>query len=396
MKIYHQLGHNSVWNFDSHASDGVGDGFIVSPKHMTREDIEKRFKKIDIQNAIFDPQFFYPNYARGTLEEYDFHPAAVASASEFNTTDYVDAYALETAKRCLDFQAKMGFGQIVLPSRAVDGMPGDFIDGMTKFTLDPFRTAAQSLGTSTPLLLQLVLNDQMVKDEAFRNDVLNWLTGIDEISGVYLIGAIRRPGKQIQDSTYMLRLLEFVDALARNEMTTIVGYSGIESLVLSVARPSIVTVGTYFNTQIFNRDDFAQDDRTGGRTVPVRIYAPNLLQYIEKPYVETILGFFPGARDKDFCITKYAVDVFQPTGDWQWTQPTVYKHNLLATFQQLKALSLLSALDRYRMVKEMIESALRRFDEIRTKVALDSDNDGKHLYMWLNALNKFAEKKSWG
>ena len=81
-EIYHQLGHNYVWNIDSITKDKAGDGIIVGPRNIEREKVEKLPKNLR-RRAIFDPQFFLPSVARGKLSTYPFFPQIYKHASSF-------------------------------------------------------------------------------------------------------------------------------------------------------------------------------------------------------------------------------------------------------------------------------------------------------------------------
>jgi len=45
MFVYHQCGHNTVWNIDSLESEQVGDGLIISPVNIDAEKITENRKK---------------------------------------------------------------------------------------------------------------------------------------------------------------------------------------------------------------------------------------------------------------------------------------------------------------------------------------------------------------
>lgn len=397
MKIYHQLGFRPNWNLESSKEDGVGNGFILSPRHMAKDEITKRFPSTLRENVIFDPQFFYPVYAKGQLDDYDFHPAIASSATGFQTEEYIHMKSEECALKCLTFQRDFGFEYAIIPTRFTDGMPSDYIDNVAKFSLDPFLKAASRMDLSMPLMLQLVVNDQMISDQDYRDNILNWVTGIPEISGVYVIGQVKRPYKQITNVKYLEGLLWFVDSLVSNELTTIVGYLGADALIVSLAQPTTVTIGTYFKTQIFNLTDFQEDDQQegGGGYVPARIYAPGLVQCIEKNYVESIITLIPNSRDSIFNVTKHAADVFTPFPNWHWTMPTVYKHNLLAISGQLQQLAKFEGRERYIYLDEILSTAIANFESIIQNVAIDEENSGKHIYLWRNVIKKYARDKGW-
>lgn len=58
-EVYHQAGHNTVWNLDSFRQDGAGDGVIIAPRYLEKEKVIHQFSQ-EPDTHIFDPQFLYP------------------------------------------------------------------------------------------------------------------------------------------------------------------------------------------------------------------------------------------------------------------------------------------------------------------------------------------------
>lgn len=78
MKIYHQVGHNSNWNMESHGDDGAGDGLILAPRYMRREKIEAL--GITLKNrSYFDPQWFLPDTQRGNWKSIHFFQMCIVT-----------------------------------------------------------------------------------------------------------------------------------------------------------------------------------------------------------------------------------------------------------------------------------------------------------------------------
>lgn len=115
LEIYHQLGFRFKWNLQSLEEDSTGDGVIIAPRFMKRDTVESLDDSIR-QSAIFDPQFFLPRVPLGQLTTYDFFPQLVAGG--FATSEYTPLIALESAKRCVEFQTTNNFRYITIPTRA--------------------------------------------------------------------------------------------------------------------------------------------------------------------------------------------------------------------------------------------------------------------------------------
>lgn len=385
-KILHQLGYRYKWNLESIRGEGTGDGFIAAPRYMSPNSI------VDVDEALrcrslFDPQFFLPSSRRGSLPDFSFFPEVVADG--FTSSDYGDEERLESARLCLQFQSELGFERLIIPTRYRDATPSDFIDSQIELFVEPFRHTYQDLDLSTPLLLQLILNDSMLKDSVFRNSVLNWVTGIEDLAGVYLIPQLVRRRKQVDDIDYLLGLLEFIRRLRVNEMEVIVGYLNTESLLLLVADPTAVTIGSYENLRMFDLRAFEERENQQMRGPVARIYVSRLLQWVGHQYIGAI-GRVIGDSSAFFDESRYRVTMFEPTYNWHFQKPEPYKHHFLVFSSQLRAISALPVPRRIAYVRELCSSAVEEFSHLEgAGVVLDFDSSGGHLPSWLTALNLY-------
>lgn len=392
LEVYHQIGYNSIWNFQSLEDDHTGQGVIFSPRFLSPDDITKLPTNL-VRNSIFDPQFFQPNTALGKLDEYDFFPNKVAAG--FKTSDYSDAYALESAERCVDFQIYNDFRYLVIPTRHTTGMPTSYIENQQELFVAPFLTAISNRQSSKKVVLQIVLNDNMIKDEEYAADLLNWITGIDMLSGVYLITEVNTRPKQIADADLLFATLMFIDALVQNKLDVILGYLNTEAILLSIANPKIVTIGIYENTRMFNIRNFEEREKTKQQGPTARLYVSKLLQWISHPYLNAIRRAL-GNEPSFFDTNKYQALMFEPSYRWHFTKPELYKHGLLVLEQQLRNIGMLEGQERFEAVRSAIKSALAYYDRIEAGgVVLDRDSNGQHLPAWLTAANQFGIEKGW-
>ncbi|TKJ43759.1 hypothetical protein CEE36_03470 [candidate division TA06 bacterium B3_TA06] len=395
-EIYHQLGHNAVWNFESLEEDGTGEGFIISPRHIPQSKVES-LDHHEKARAIFDPQFFLPRVPLGKLSTYDFFPHQVVE-SVFDTSDYEGEPAERSADSCVDFQRMNNFRYIVIPTRYMSGMPTDFQEQQTALFVGPFLDAVEGHGVSEEkeILLQLVLNSDMVKDEQYSADILNWVTGIPRIKGVYLIVECIPRSKQIKDIDFLYSLLKFVDKLSQhpNKLEVILGYLNTESLVLSLASPSIITIGSYENTRMFNIANFSLPEPRPRGPTP-RLYVTKLLQLIDYNYIGAIRRVLGDSSDI-FDENRYQAIMFDPDYRWWFTKPEPYKHYFLEFSRQLRTIRSVRERKRYELVSSMMRSAIGLYSELRDSgIIFDSESDGSHIAAWLTAANLFAKDKNW-
>jgi len=390
-QIYHQLGHNYVWNLDSIRDDSTGDGVIIGPRSMERAKVEALDPKIR-RAAIFDPQFFLPDLPKGKLDTYDFFPEIAADG--FESDEFPETSAAVSADGCVKFQISSNFRYVTIPTRYAGGMPSDFIESQERLFVNPFLEACSDQGCKKKVILQLVLNDNMLKDEEYSADILNWATGFDGIRGIYIIAETSSLSKQVKDSDFLYNLLRFIARLRLNNLTVIVGYLNTESIVLSLADPQIVTIGAYENTRAFHIRTFQEG--TGRQQGPrPRLYLSRALQWIDRGYHGAIIRRYPDGATL-FDRNKYQALMFKPTFKWHFMKPELYKHHFLELSRQLRRVAATGGRERYRYVVSLIEEAMHVHERMaHAGIILNGDNDGSHLGAWLTAANEFAQDKGW-
>lgn len=390
-KIIHQLGHRYCWNFDSYQNDGVGDGFIIAPSHMERNYVERLSDEIK-NTSFFDPQFFLPNTRVRKLPSYDFFPDVISSG--FTTQEFTLRHANQCAVDCLIFQNSQDFEMQIIPTRHFTGLPLNFVEQQDQLFVQPFISGLQSIHSTKPVLLQLIINENMIKNEEYSNRLLNWITHIREITGVYLIADINPRRKQLVDIDFLYRYMKFIDALKNNDLFVMLGYLNIESLLLLLADPDAVTIGSYDNLRMFKIKDFEPKDNKPIRAPSPRIYSSQLLQLIQSNYLGAIQRVANGEFDID--DSKYKVSIFEPTFNWHFHQPILYKHFFLVFSEQLRIICALSGQERYNKINELINNSihLNRLIEERG-VTMDDDSNGSHLAPWQTVANLFSADKGW-
>lgn len=386
--VYHQLGFREVWNLDIFQQDGVGDGFILSPRHLNPKRLDKLSPTIKGM-SIFDPQFFVPGYAAGCLSDYHFFPNNVAG--DFETASYCQDHAADSADLCVTFQNDKKFQYTVIPTRYFDQMPANYIEYLDTTFVRPFVEAINTTNGGKKVLLQLVLSDSTIKDQETLSDILNWVTGIPEIDGVYLITDIRNRQKQVKDPELLYAKLKLVNNLKLNGMVVALGYLNTEAFLLTIADPDILTIGTYERTRMFNIGAFLEPVQSGPPTP--RIYYSRLLQSIEYPYLEVIRRFLSdNFLDHTGYLNTMTTKGYKP----HFSKADAYKHHLFTFWNQLNTLKGLAPKARYEKVSKIITEAIGHYNVLDSKgVVFDLNNNGSHLAPWLTAANMFAIDMGW-
>jgi hypothetical protein len=385
VRVYHQVGHYSNWNFASFDGDKCGDGLILSPVHQNFASVSSLDAKLKAR-CLFDPQYYLPNSPKAKLATYQFFPQQITGG--FLTKDF-HLLALESARGCIAFQKDQGFEGVVIPARFIDQMATKYFEQQEDYTIVPFLKAASDLGVASPIYLTLPLTASMLEDDGFRTQLLNWVTGFPEISGVYTLVSDERKSKQMRSSDLLFAYMEFLHHAAQSGLKVIAGHLNTESVPLSMIDGITLTFGSFENTRMFSLDKFIESDEER-RAPKSRIYLPALLNWIQFDQAMEIRKEAPELWANIYAATSYADDVIARGLEPHFNQPDLYKHHFICLYRQLKELGSVNVRERFTLVRECIKAAMKHYDEIE-EIPLDLDSHGSngHLQPWLDALNRY-------
>lgn len=384
MKVYHQTGFRDNWNRECYLN-GIGDGLIYSPINVDADKLLALDPKLKV-SGFLDPQLYLLNEAKGTLHTYPYFPGNIKP--DFSTQD-LDNSHLKMAKLCIDYQIKNDFDYLVIPARYYTDNPTTYFVQSTDYFVIPFCDYVKANGIKKKILLSVIVKSIMLADEEKRNEVLNWITGHQQINGVYLIFEDNINSKQIKDFEYLLNALRFIRILKSNQMEVHLGYTNTEGILYSIAMPDSVTIGSYENLRSFGIKRF-QDLENGPMRAPrARLYSSKLLQWLDYQYVEAMRSLIPNYEDY-FDESEFRPLMFKPEYNWQFQKPEPYKHYFYVFDSQMKALPSGQS-DRIESLKASIRNAVSLFKIIENEVLLDDDSNGSHLPTWFNVINAFQK-----
>lgn len=381
--IYHQCGHNGIWNRNSYENDKCGNGLILSPVHMKREAIEKLPTELK-NNSFFDPQFYLPNSQKTKFKTYDFFPEIISNG--FVTSDFSNL-ALESAKRCIDFQITQEFKRLIIPARHFSEMVTGYTDKQDVYTVHPYLKAIDEIGYQQDVYLTLPITSAMLQDDEYRTTILNWLASYPRLDGVYLLVEDKRKTKQIQDSSYLKQYFTIVKELTDIGLQVTIGHANTEGLLFSMISNCEITFGAFENTRIFSTDKFvvSDEERRGPRP---RIYLPGLLNWIQYSSAKEIKSEMPNLWDNIYYQSSYADDVLNSPLDPHFSQPNLYMH-FFASFQnQVDQIKGCTTEERYKLLHKWLKAAEQRYEEIKDEpIDLDTHGRGDNIIPWLTAIN---------
>ncbi|HEB0912224.1 TPA: hypothetical protein RY286_002485 [Enterobacter cloacae] len=391
-KIYHQAGHNTVWNINSFSNDNVGNGLIFSPVHEERNKIEDK-PSIIRENSYFDPQFYLPSSGKNKFKTYDFFPNTL-SKSGFKTIDF-SSIAMEAARACVSFQAKNKFAGIIIPARFFEQLDREFTQKQDEHYVIPFLRAIEEsndIKTDTPIWLTLPLTSHMVMSNNFRVEILNWVTSYSQIDGIYVFCQFERNTKQITDPLFLINFIELIKILQDADLDVIVGYTHTEAILYSCLPEISVTIGAFENTRMFSIDKFivSDEERRGPKA---RIYLPGLLNWVELDVAKMIRSRAPEIWQQIYIPTTYSEDALSATKAPRFNSPSLYYHYFKVFSDQImeidEANNDLSA--RCQLVKNKINIAIKNYEALNQRhTILDTHGGPEHLIPWLNVINELS------
>lgn len=385
MKVYHQMGFRHNWNIESF-NDGNGEGLILSPVNLESDKLLALPENVR-NRSFLDPQMYLLGTEKASNVSYPFFPGNIKAG--FSTAD-LDVATEVIAKECVDYQVQAELKYVVIPTRYLEMPPTKYLEQMTRGFVMPFLDYKAKNSIEKPFLLTVVVRQPVLVDEASRDEMLNWMTGIQGIAGFYLIFDNNFPTKQIRDFDYLRNALFFINILKRNQFEVHIGYANTEGLLYSAAMPDSVSMGSYENLRNFRISRFEVVEKNKMRSPNARLYSSKLLQWIEYNYIQSMRQMIPGYKDL-FDATQYRPLMFTPTYQWHFSKPELYKHYFEVFNNQIVSLPK-NQKERVDNLLGQIMNANERFRHIKESILLDDDSGDAHLPIWYNVLNDFKRR----
>lgn len=388
IEIYHQCGHNTVWNIDSFCKDKIGDGLIFSPSDFEKEKVEKLDLKIK-ESSFFDPQYYLPKSDKKKLQTYNFFPNTFMN-NDYSTVNYEEK-AYDDAYKCVEFQKNNSFNRIIIPCVYKENFTDKYLAIQKELYIIPFVSAIEKLNINKPVFLTLILKDNYLFDKEIREEILSFATSFQAIDGIYIIPEHVETYKRVRDEKYLFELMKFIDKLRENELLVHLGYTDIEGFILSLSDITSISIGAYENTRCFSIEKFKSN--VGKRQGPnPRVFSAKLLQNVEYTYLAPLETLYD-KYDELFEDNEYKIKLFEPTFQWHFTKPEIYKYYFCEYSKLLQKLP--GEYDeRYQFILEKIKESMIYYKEINDSgVLLDERSNGDHLIHWANAINMYNKYK---
>ena len=339
------------------------------------------------RNSFLDPQMYLLGTEKSCNSSYPFFPGNLKAG--FLTSD-LDVTNEIIAKECIDYQIKAELKYVIIPTRYIDVPLTKYIEQMSRNFVTPFLNYRERNNINSPFLLTVVVRQSVLIDETSRDELLNWMTGIQNICGFYLIFDNNISTKQIRDFDYLRNALFFIHVLKMNLLEVHIGYTNTEGLIYSAAMPDSISMGSYENLRNFRISRFEVAEKNKMRSPNARLYSSKLLQWIEYNYIQSMRQMLPNYEEM-FDNTEYRPLMFTPTYQWHFSKPELYKHYFEVFSVQVGNLPVVQ-IERIDNLLKQIVDAIDCFRHIKEHVLLDDDSGDAHLPIWYNVLNDFKSK----
>jgi hypothetical protein len=390
MQLYHQTGNRYNWNIESFLRDNAGDGLILSPINITYDKLKNLDQSIREQ-SFFDPQLFLPSNGRKGLLTYPYFPASILDS--FSSSDFKSIKA-EVAKRHVDLLNDLSFKDLIIPNRYSEIESSDYFEQVYENFIKPHCDQIPA-GSSMNKYLTVIVNKTRLLDDEARDSMLDWLTGLVEIDGVYLIFDLRRTSKQIKEPDVLAEALFFIHVLKVAGKKVIIAFTNTEGILFSIANPDAISCGSYENLRNFEmtiKGRFTPQEKGKRRGPNARLYSAKLFQWIEYTFIAAMKSLYPNF-DTIFANSDYKPLMFEPTFNWNFQKPELYKHYFVEYSKQVRELPF-DLDERKSFLKRKIIDAIAIYDDMAYhRILLNDDSNGSHLIQWTNAISMFEKIK---
>jgi hypothetical protein len=387
MKVNFQAGHNTKMNNRAILDHKIGDGLIISPMDLDSEYVEKELDINLKRESFLDPQYYMLSENKRNIGTYPFFPGNIKN--KFSTKD-LETENNNLAKLCVDYQILNEFKYIVIPTKYYRIIPPQYYDELELFFVNPFLDYIKSISNDKSILLNVIVKEQMLSNQSEMDDLLNWITGIKGIEGVYLIFENNSNQRQINDRNFLVNALNFIRILKKNNLEVHLGYTGIEAFVYSVAMPDSIAMGVFGNLRSFGIERFELSPSNGGGPIPAKLYSGKLFQFIDYGMVQNILGTVPDSTTY-FDNSKFnPLNKTEPDYDWQYKLIDPAFHYFETFYNQVIELPD-DQEHRIDYLKMNFRKAISLYKELDQYVPLDNKNSGDHLSTWYSVISTFLK-----
>lgn len=286
---------------------------------------------------------------------------------------------------------ELSFKNVIIPNKYSEIESSDYHEAVYENFIKP-HCDQLSGESSINKYLTVFINKTKLLDPEARDTLLDWLTGLNEIDGIYILFDIKRTSKQIKEPDVLAESLFFINVLKKAGKKVLIGYTNTEGILYSIANPDAISCGSYENLRNFNMTikRFNAPSKKKQYGPNARLYSATLFQWIEETFIKAIQQLYSNFEDV-FSDSKYKPLMFTSTFNWHFSKSELYKHFFIEVSNQVKALPS-DIEERKKYLIQCIKKALKMYDEMNISgILFDSDSDCSHLVQWFNAISLYEK-----
>lgn len=279
MDLFLQAGHGMQAHCDSLIKKWSGGTAILSPKNMSRDQMQGLSDKINKNHGevLIDPQFYLPRTAISNLTEHSFWPVRYDTSSFYSGSGF--SILLNNLRE--NYIEPMGVSKLIVPSLYIKEISEDW-ERITTLILNEVERCSFTI----PKYLTLCVGVEIFKSEEKTHQLLELIEQYP-VDGYYIIPVHPNSKYLVEDVSWMLNFLDFCAGLKLLSKTIIVGYCSHQFLVCALAKVDAICSGTWIKTRMFPIDDFERTvDEDTTRRKSTWYYCPQSLTEYQIPFLD--------------------------------------------------------------------------------------------------------------
>jgi hypothetical protein len=254
--FYYQLGHQDQTVARDFLQDSIGQGVILSPRHLKVNKLENYIADFQSANAeiCIDPQLYNPRFEH--KEGYNFGDA-IDSTIAIEKSDVQEVMV----NGSLNFQLARGVSKYIIPSPYTNQLTSGWMQVVSS-VVDYAKKWRRDNHQELDLLLTISIAAPILESDETRVDLLNFLTSL-EVTGFYIV--IGRTGETVApaNSAFLTGLMDLVFRLKQNQYTIIHGFTSYYAILLFPLGLDGFATGGFKNRRLFDIEDWYESESTG-------------------------------------------------------------------------------------------------------------------------------------
>ncbi|MFX0009111.1 MAG: hypothetical protein ACFE9R_02245 [Candidatus Hermodarchaeota archaeon] len=361
-------------------------GAIFLPRNYDLQKYIELSQYIHRKNGIvlFDSQLYFPQVGNRIFKRYNYYRENFLhgyNESSFNNKDFRE-------KLCNDLITCQDY-------LSVDAYisPTEFMDSYSEAKIHRFIELSKSFISCAekkrkiPCLISLPISNTVIVDEDNRNNLLDYLTGLD-CSGFYVNYSVERgEGYPLVDPTGISSLMHLLYSLKKNNYYVIMGHSHHISYLLSCTGLDGFATGHFKNTRTFEAP-YYQGMTSIARQPATNYFSIALLNDLR---VNTDIRML---NDRSFNLdsiksgSPFENSLFSPAISYAWGKDDSFHHYIWCCNKLMEKLKNKKIEEKINEVQSHLRNAQALYNRIK-QVGIPTQPTEKIYPNWIAVLQEF-------